>query len=86
MTFDGQPAHLPDDRVQYIHDRLARIDGDDFLKIKPGTKVRVEEGPFKDMEAIFSEHRNGPERVAVLLQILGRETRVELNRGDIRTV
>jgi transcriptional antiterminator RfaH len=90
VTFDGRPAFLPDEHVAYLLERLDRIDGDEFLKIKPGTKVRVTEGPFKDMEAIFDGQLNGEQRVAVLLQILGRQTRVVMSPpstlGSLATV
>lgn len=86
VTFDGRPAVMADDQVAYLQRRLAALDGDEFLRMKPGTPVRVVEGPFKDMEAVFAGQMNGQGRVAVLLQVLGRETRVVMSAADIKGV
>jgi transcriptional antiterminator RfaH len=40
--------------------------------------VRISEGPFAGLEAIFEQKLKGSERVAVLLEILGRQTRIVL--------
>jgi transcriptional antiterminator RfaH len=48
------------------------------LQIKPGEPVRIKEGPFSGLEAIFERSLKGSERVAVLLEILGRQTRIVL--------
>jgi len=83
VTFDGEPAWLDDAEVAYLQAKLTEIDGDAFLRIKPGQPVRVKKGPFRDFEAIFGGYLNGAERVAVLLEILGRRTKVCLPLGDI---
>lgn len=83
VSFDGQPARLPDQTLEYLRARLERLDGDAFLALKPGEPVRVTRGPFADMEAVFDGRLNGERRVAVLLRILGRQTRVSLDAGDV---
>lgn len=83
VTFQGEPAWLPDDKVQYLRERLGGLDGDVFLRLKPGDRVRVRRGPFADVEAVFEGHLNGDRRVAVLMQILGRHTRVVLGADDV---
>lgn len=83
VAFDGQPAWLPDPNVDYLRRRLGNVDGDDFLRLKPGEPVRVKRGPFAELEAVFDSHLNGERRVAVLLRILGRHTRVILGADDV---
>lgn len=83
VTFDGEPAWLDDRDVAYLQTKLAQLDGDAFMRLKPGEAVRVKKGPFRDFEAIFAGYVNGAERVAVLLEILGRRTRVCLPLGEI---
>jgi transcriptional antiterminator RfaH len=83
VTFDGQPAWLPDDKIDYLRRRLGDLDGDDFLRLKQGEAVRVTRGPFAELEAVFDAHLNGDKRVAVLLKILGRQTRVILGGEDV---
>ena len=81
VTFDGKPATLPDAWVEQMRAALDELDGDEFLSLKPGERVRVRSGPFRDVEAIFEQRMNGEDRVAILLEIMGRETRVIVD-GD----
>jgi transcriptional antiterminator RfaH len=83
VTFDGRPAVMPTAKLQYLRERLERIDGDDFLALKPGDRVKVTRGPFADVEAVFDGRLNGDARVAILLDILGRKTRVIVNAQDV---
>jgi len=83
VTFSGEPATLADEKVDYLRHRLGLMDGDAFLALKPGERVRVKRGPFADIEATFDGRLNGEARVAILLRILGRQTRVILNIDDI---
>ena len=86
VMFDHQPAWLPDDLVSRLSDRLEGIDGDDFLAIKPGDRVRLTAGPFRDAEALFDRRLNGKQRVAVLLQIMGRQTPVVVSANEIERI
>jgi transcriptional antiterminator RfaH len=86
VTFDGRPAWLADERLDYLRERLDRLDGDDFLALKPGERVRVTGGPFRDLEAVFDRRLNGQERVAVLLDILGRPTVVVLSGAHVERI
>jgi len=54
-------------------DGVARIEP---IVMKPGEAVKIKEGPFAGLEAVFEEKLKGSERVAVLLEFLGRQTRV----------
>jgi len=83
VAFMGKPAWLPDDRIAYLRDTLECLDGDAFLALKPGERVRIKRGPFAELEAVFDRQLNGERRVAVLLEILGRQTCVVLNAEDV---
>ena len=56
------------------------------MKAKPGDTVRINEGPFSGLEAIFEQKLKGSERVAVLLEILGRQTRIVLASETIAKI
>jgi transcription antitermination factor NusG len=58
----------------------------DPINAKSGDTVRINEGPFSGLEAIFEQKLKGSERVAVLLDILGRETRIVLPSAAIAKV
>jgi transcriptional antiterminator RfaH len=50
-----------------------------------GDKVRVFDGPFAALEGVFKEHR-GRTRSLLLLEILGRETAVEIDARLLQRV
>ena len=51
----------------------------------PGNVVRVVKGPFKDVIAEV-EHLSGNDRIGVLLDLMGRATRVEFARQNLEIV
>ena len=79
LTFGARIAEVGEDIIQALRERcpggIAQIDS---ISAKPGDTVRINEGPFSGLEAIFEQFLKGSERVAVLLEILGRQTRLVL--------
>jgi transcriptional antiterminator RfaH len=51
-------------------------------KLRPGDRVRVLCGPFRDQLAIYAG-MSGRDRVAVLMRLLGGERRILLHRSDV---
>lgn len=86
VAFDGCPAWLADERMAYLRQRLDGLDGDAYMALKPGDRVRITSGPFRDLDAIFDRQLNGRERVAVLLEILGRPTVVRLGEDQVERI
>ncbi|RME50218.1 MAG: hypothetical protein D6796_03420 [Caldilineae bacterium] len=79
VAFDGQPATVPDDVIALIRQRLpAAGDVPPLPALQPGDPVRITEGPFRDMEAIFEGPVSPARRVHVLLTVLGRVNRVQI--------
>ena len=79
LTFGSRIAEVSENIIEALRERcpggVAEIDP---VNAKPGDIVRINEGPFSGLEAIFEEKLKGSERVAVLLDILGRQTRIVL--------
>lgn len=79
LKFGSHIAEVGDEIITALHERcpegVAQIEP---LTVKPGETVRIKEGPFSGLEAIFERALKGSERVAVLLEILGRQTRLVL--------
>ena len=71
----GEPVMVPPAIVEEIKRR-----GKDGIvelaprKLDPGQKIRIVDGPFRDIEAIFDRYLSGSERVAILLDALGAST------------
>ena len=53
---------------------------------RPGDEVRIIEGPFRDMLAVFHGPATPAQRVQVLLEILGRASRVQVEVTDLEKV
>lgn len=51
-------------------------------KHHPGDRVPIISGPFAGYDAIFERHMEGNERVALVLKIRGRKTRLIMS-GDL---
>lgn len=79
LTFGSRIAEVSESIIQVLRERcpdgIAEIDS---VNAKPGDIVRINEGPFSGLEAVFERKLRGSDRVAVLLDILGRQTRVVL--------
>lgn len=74
VTVGDRPSAVPDAVIEAI---LQRQDDDGLIlmgapALPKGTKVRILDGIFEDAVGLF-ERAAGEQRVAVLLQLLGRE-------------
>jgi transcriptional antiterminator RfaH len=87
LTFGSRIAEVGEDIIEALRERcpggVAEIDP---VTAKAGDVVRINEGPFSGLEAIFEQKLKGSERVAVLLDILGRQTRIVLPSETIGKV
>jgi len=80
ICFGMDPAMVPDELVAALRAR-ENADGLQLLptdRFKRGEKVRVKDGPMMGFEGIFLA-RSSRDRVLVLLDIVGRHTRVNVN-------
>lgn len=77
VRFGASPASLSTDIVESLKAKEVNghIDTPNELAIKPGDKVTVMDGCFEGLEAVFCCH-SGEERSIVLLNVIGKETRV----------
>ena len=55
-------------------------------RLSPGDPVRVLDGPFRQIEAIFDGYLSGTERVAVLMSIMNAERRVVMPARNVLAV
>jgi len=87
VSFDGQPATVPENLIQAINKRVEEIaaaGGEFFDGLKPGDPVKINSGPFAGYEAIFDARLPGSERVRVLIQMLSdRRIPLELQVGQV---
>ncbi len=95
VCLGDNPAVLSDAAIQLFREH--EIDGHIIIHpaapkpelkpcpYEPGQRVKMKQGLLIGLEAVFSE-RVDANRVAILLKALGRETRVELDMGDLKHI
>lgn len=84
VKFNGRPQPLQNELIfllksQRNSDGLQRVNLKTF---SPGEVLDIEEGPFAGYRCLFEAERSY-ERVAVLLDIIGKQTRAVINKRDL---
>ena len=79
VCFGDEAAVVP----EWIIDQLKLRCADGPMELPPrrlvaGERVIVIDGPFRQFEGIFERHLSGPERVAILLSVMGAGARAVL--------
>lgn len=75
---DGDPAWLDDSVITFLR---SREQPDGIISAEPlpsGSTITITDGPLRGLVAVLERRLTGRQRVLVLLEILQRETRVEL--------
>ena len=84
IRFGDKPAVVPDSLIRSFMNRTS--ENGVMASIRPsynyGDQVRVFDGAFKGYEAIFLS-KTGSERVLLLLDVIGRGTRVSVNAQNV---
>jgi len=80
VRFGMHPSPVPDELIEYLRsrDNSAGVQDLPMHVFKKGQKVVIEEGPFRGYEGIYMA-RTGQERVLVLLDIVGRTAKAQVN-------
>jgi transcription antitermination factor NusG len=88
VCFDSQPATVPEPLLWAIRLRVEAINatgGEQWIDLKAGDAVTIQDGPFAGYEAVFDTRLSGTQRVVVLLKLLQAErVRLELPDAHIR--
>lgn len=78
VSFGSRPTALPAGFVEALRDSSEEGGEVGFeAELSPGDRVRVVGGTFDNLCGVLVE-RSGPERVAILLEVMSRATRVEI--------
>jgi transcriptional antiterminator RfaH len=85
VEIGGGPAPVDDGIVALIR-RKTDAWTVDPIRLEPGDRVRVLSGSFADLEGLFCETLSGDQRVAILIDMMRREVRVELSADQVERV
>jgi transcriptional antiterminator RfaH len=80
VMFGGMPARVDERIIVRLRERLAQNDVFQIHgeAIKHGDRVRINLGPFANLEALFDSRLSAAGRVRVLVQLLSRWTAIDI--------
>jgi transcriptional antiterminator RfaH len=77
VTFGKEPAKVPEALIESIRQQQAQLDTMPLRAFQPGDAVRIVDGPFVGMDAIYKE-TDGERRVMVLIELMNRKVALPL--------
>jgi len=80
------PVALSEGEVKKIFSRISEDVTRHNIDLEVGEAVKIEDGPFKDLEGKVSEVDEVRGKVKVLVNMFGRETPVELDFLQVRKI
>lgn len=85
VRFGGAAAKVPPAVVEALRQELAERQRQDPARplFSPGQKVRITEGPFAGLDAVF-DMADGEARAMVLIELLSKQVRLPLEVTQIR--
>lgn len=88
VSFGKEPAKCSSDMINIIKMNLVDnyIIVDQLERLSDGVKVEIIDGPFAGLVGLFSKDSKASERVYILLETLGKQIRVELDRYRLKAV
>lgn len=84
VSFGPIPVVVPENLIDQLKRRKLSQNDSDKLSIAPikGDKLRVLAGPFKGLEAVFSES-DGSMRSVIMISMLHKEVMVTVSNADL---
>jgi len=80
------PVPINEDEVDTILKRMGVEEPKYKIDLVAGDPVKINDGPFKDMEAIVSDIDQEKGKIKVLVSIFGRETPVEVDFLQVKKI
>ncbi len=86
VDFGDQLTAVPDQVIQMIRDEMdGQAIKEIHIDVKVGDTVELTEGPMRGLTGIVNSVHSGEERVKILMEFLGRESLVEVQKSQILT-
>lgn len=87
VMFGTTPAKVDDEIIEALrarmHEGFVSLSSQSF---KPGETVKIQDGPFKGLLAVFERELTGTQRVAVLLNSVSYKARLIMERESISQI
>jgi len=78
------PLAISDEEIEILKKRISQEEPEYKITVKIGDPVQIIDGPFKDFDGKVCEIDEKRGKIKVLINILGRETPVELDSLQIK--
>ena len=85
VTFGNEPARVSPGLIELLRDQESALAQAPIAQYQPGDVVRIKEGPFKGIEAIY-QMDDGEMRAMVLIELLQKPTRMQVEIGNLQKV
>jgi transcription antitermination factor NusG len=85
VSFNGQPAVLPESEIEQLRQRLAGGCVEPYPYLRVGRRVRVCAGPMQGLEGIIVRRKDHC-RVVFSLDLIMRSVAVEVDESDVEPV
>lgn len=88
VTFGSVLAKVEEELIEAIKDRMERgyVTVQAATPFKPGQKVRIQDGPFQGLEAVFECEMSDRQRVALLLKAVAYQARVVVRADQVTSL
>ncbi len=84
VTFNGQPARIPEDEIQGIHRVLQHgYDPEPHQAFKRGDEVEMASGPLQGIRGVLFEER-GQTKLLISVSLINQCVAVSVDRGQVR--
>ena len=84
VTFGQHPLPVDDELIATLRNHATASEENSVnVYFKAGENVEITDGPFKNLQAVFANHK-GEERAIVLLNLLNRQQRLEIPVTSLR--
>jgi transcriptional antiterminator NusG len=80
------PVPLSEKEISSIFSRMGEAQTRHNIDLEVGEEVKIEDGPFKELEGKVSEVDDIRGKVKVLVNMFGRETPVELDFLQVKKI
>jgi transcriptional antiterminator RfaH len=85
VAFGERVPQIPDEIINGLKEQIGDGDQKDLPEpgLESGKEVVIMEGPFKNLKAVVNSGMNARQRVAVLLEFLGRQMEIQIPAEDL---
>lgn len=85
VTFNGQPATLPEEEIENLRSRLASGNIEPHPYLTAGRRARVRSGPLQGLEGIILRTKERC-RIVLSIHLIMRSIAVEVDDGDLEFI